>query len=57
MDTVCIDVGVMLAYSPDSDKETMLAFAGRLTKDVEGALRDVTGANWVFHHEDPARLG
>ena len=55
---VRIYAGVLLAHSPDADKEAMLAFARRLTDDVGGALRHATGADWIFHHEeDPARLG
>ena len=52
-----INVGVVIASSPVSDGEAMRHFSRRLTEDVAGELRRATGAAWIFHAEEPTRLG
>lgn len=52
-----INAGLMIAYSPAADLEKLQGFSRRLTEDVSEELGGATRADWVFHLEDPARLG
>lgn len=52
-----INVGVMLAYSPAADLDKLQNFSRRLTEVVTEGLNRATKASWIFHLEDPERLG
>ena len=51
-----IDVGVVIAASPDAALESLHAFAEQLVEDAARVLGQATRAHWFFHHEDPFRL-
>lgn len=56
MPPIEIHVGMLAAHSPSTGAEELEAFVRQLTVDVAPALEEATGARWVFHLEDPARL-
>lgn len=51
-----INVGVLIAHSPASELSRMQDFSRRMVSDVNGQLNTGTGAEWIFHIEEPARL-
>lgn len=54
---LAVDVGVLVAHSPQGDPDGLSAFAARMASDAVGELADATEATWRFHEADPERLG
>lgn len=52
-----INIGVIAIHSPEGATQGLESFAMRLTEDVAPALEAATGARWIFHLEEPSRLG
>lgn len=51
-----MDVGILLAYTKQGDKDAMLAFAEQLTQDVKEELEKSTGLKWNFDVAEDFRL-
>lgn len=51
-----IQIGVLPAYSPDTDPEVLERFGRILAGDVAPVLEEATGVRWVFSSEPSTRL-
>jgi predicted Zn-dependent protease len=51
-----VDVGVLVAHSPDSDPARLRSFATRAAEDAVDELASATDVTWRFYLEDSARL-
>lgn len=51
-----IDVGIMVARSPDADRERLADFARQTVEDGADELEAATGLQWAFHDAEPSRL-
>lgn len=56
MSRVEINVGMVLALSPEADPAAIRGFAERLVADAEPELENASGVAWRFHSEEPYRL-
>ncbi|WP_321112774.1 hypothetical protein [Halorussus salinisoli] len=51
-----INVGVVVAYTPETDSESLRRFVRRAVEDAESEMEHATGVEWRFHIEEPFRL-
>jgi predicted Zn-dependent protease len=51
-----VDVGVLVAHTPDGDPARLRSFATRAAEDAVDELASATDVTWRFYLEDPARL-
>jgi hypothetical protein len=51
-----VDVGVLVAPSPQGDQRDLSEFAGRMARDAADELQSATGSGWRFAATEPARL-
>ena len=51
-----VDVGLLVAPSPDRDADRLGGFASRIAADASDELSAATEANWRFHGEELERL-
>lgn len=51
-----VDVGLLVADSPQTDHARLYAFARRMARDAADELRSATGTDWRFSEEEPAHL-
>ena len=51
-----INVGVVVAHTPETGAESLRQFARRAVEDAESEVESATGVEWRFHAEEPFRL-
>ncbi|WP_327051150.1 hypothetical protein [Halomicrococcus gelatinilyticus] len=51
-----VDVGVLIAHSPEADTDDLRSFTGRMATDAVDELETATDTEWRFHTEELARL-
>jgi len=51
-----MEVGILIAFSKEQNKEALISYAKQLVEDVGTELKESTGINWYFDIVDATRL-